>query len=285
MNDTVFNAFAVAQTQFDNTADLMGLDEPVRQLLRSPLHEHHFALPVKMDNGKVEVFRGHRVQHNDVRGPFWGGVRFHPLETIDTIRALAMWMTWKTALLDLPLGGSMGGVLCDPHRLSPAEQERLCRAWVRKTARYLGPGRDVPSRDIMSTAQHMTWMLDEYETVLGEHAPGSLTGKTIGAGGSLGRPEATGYGLVYTLREALKEVGLDPAATTASVQGFGNVAQHAIELYQRIGGSRGVRFVLGSRSRRGGGVPQERWRRPRGAPRSLGPSRRHRPRQGVEARV
>jgi glutamate dehydrogenase (NAD(P)+) len=235
-DDSVFSVFAVAQEQFDRTADLLGLERPARELLRSPAHEHTFSLPVKMDDGHAEVFRGFRVQHNDVRGPFWGGVRFHPQETIDTIRALAMWMTWKTALVDVPLGGSMGGVVCDPHGLSPAEQERLCRAWIRRTARLLGPLRDVPSRDIMSSAQHMTWMLDEFEALHAEHVPGAITGKTPGAGGSLGRPEATGYGLVYTIREALKDLSIAPDRTTAAVQGFGNVGQHAIELYSTIGG-------------------------------------------------
>jgi len=236
-DDSIFSVFAVAQDQFDRAANLLGLERAARELLRFPAHEHSFALPVKMDDGQAQVFRGFRVQHNDVRGPSSGGVRFHPLETIDTIRALAMWMTWKTALVDVPLGGSMGGVVCDPHGLSPGEQERLCRAWIRRTARILGPLRDVPSRDIMSSAQHMTWMLDEFEALRAEHFPGAITGKTPGAGGSLGRPEATGYGLVYTLREALKALSLAPDRTTASVQGFGNVGRHAIELYGKIGGT------------------------------------------------
>lgn len=235
-DDSVFSVYTVAQAQFDRTADLIALDRPTRELLRCPMYEHSFALPVKMDGGQAEVFRGFRVQHNDVRGPSCGGVRFHPQEDIDTIRALAMWMTWKTALVDVPLGGSMGGVICDPHGLSPGEQERLCRAWIRRTSRIVGPLRDVPSRDIMSSAQHMTWMLDEFEALHAEHLPGAITGKTPGAGGSLGRPEATGYGLVFSIREALKELSLAPDRTTASVQGFGNVGQHAIELYGKIGG-------------------------------------------------
>ncbi len=235
-SDPAFNDFAVAQAQFDRIAELMGLEMPTRRLLRQPMGEHRFQMPVRMDDGRIEIFEGHRVQHNDVRGPAWGGVRFHPMESMDTIRALAMWMTWKTALVDLPLGGSMGGVACDPHSLSPNEQERLCRAWIRRSGRIFDPARDVPSRDIMTTAQHMTWMLDEYETLVGEHAPGAITGKTLAAGGSRGRPEATGYGLVYLVREALKVLSLDPGATTASVQGFGNVAQHFIELYHQIGG-------------------------------------------------
>jgi glutamate dehydrogenase (NAD(P)+) len=237
MNDVAsFNAFADAQAQFDRLADLMGLDEPTRALLRTPAHEHRLTLPVRLDDGTVEVFHGFRVQHNDARGPAWGGVRFHPQETIDTVRTLAMWTTWKTAVINLPLGGSMGGVVCDPHRLSMAEIERICRGWIRRVARTIGPQRDVPAPDMMTSAKHMTWMLDEYEALHGDHIPGAITGKTLGAGGSLGRLEATGYGLVYTLRDALKELGLEPGATTASVQGFGTVAQHAIELYTQIGG-------------------------------------------------
>jgi glutamate dehydrogenase (NAD(P)+) len=231
-----FNAYADAVAQFDRLADLMGLDEPTRELLRHPAHEHRLTLPVRLDDGKVEVFHGFRVQHNDARGPAWGGVRFHPQETIDTVRALAMWTTWKTAVINLPLGGSMGGVICDPHRLSTSEIERICRAWIRRVGRTIGPRQDVPAPDVMTSGQHMTWMLDEYEALRGNRQPGAITGKTIGAGGSLGHLQAAGYGLVYNLRETLKELDLEPGATTASVQGFGTVAQHAIELYTQIGG-------------------------------------------------
>jgi glutamate dehydrogenase (NAD(P)+) len=237
MNDDAFNPFAVAQAQFDAIAEKMALDPMTRGLLRVPMHEHRFAVPVQMDDGSVQLFSGFRVVHNDARGPAWGGVRFHPMETIDTIRALAMWMTWKTAVVDIPLGGSMGGVVCDPHDLSRAEQERVCRSWIRRLARNLGPNADVPSPDVMTSAQHMTWMLDEYEAINGDHRPGAITGKTIGAGGSLGRVQSTGYGLVYVIREALRELDREPGGTTASVQGFGTVAQHAVELYQRIGGT------------------------------------------------
>jgi len=237
MNDDAFNPFAVAQAQFDAIADMMALDPMTRDLLRNPMHEHRFAVPARMDDGRVQLFSGFRVVHNDARGPAWGGVRFHPMETIDTVRALAMWMTWKTAVVDIPLGGSMGGVVCDPHDLSRPEQERVCRSWIRRLARNLGPNADVPAPDVMTSAQHMTWMLDEYEAIHGDHRPGAITGKTIGAGGSLGRVQSTGYGLVYVIREALRELDREPATTTASVQGFGTVAQHAVELYQRIGGT------------------------------------------------
>ena len=231
-----FNSFQIAQTQFDKVAEYLALDAATRELLRYPLREYHFAIPVRMDDGSVKVFRGFRVQHNDARGPGKGGIRFHPQETIDTVRALAMWMTWKCAVVDIPLGGAKGGVICDPHNLSTREQEQICRGFVRQVAKDVGPVSDVPAPDVMTNAQHMLWMLDEFETIHGGRFPGFITGKPVGLGGSLGRTEATGYGVVFTLREALKELHIKPENTLASVQGFGNVARHAVELYQRLGG-------------------------------------------------
>lgn len=236
MSDKKFNAFEMAQAQFDKVAELIGLDAGTRELLRNPMREYHFSIPVKMDDGTVKVFRGFRVQHNDARGPGKGGIRFHPQETIDTVKALATWMTWKCAVVDIPLGGSKGGVICDPHNLSMREQEQICRGWVRQIAKDVGPVRDVPAPDVMTSAQHMLWMLDEFETIHGGKYPGLITGKPVGMGGSLGRTEATGYGVIFTLREALKEMNINPENTTASVQGFGNVAQYAIDLYQQLGG-------------------------------------------------
>ncbi len=236
MSADSFNAFEMAQSQFDRIADLLGLESGTRDLLRNPLREYHFSIPVRMDDGKVQVFQGFRVQHNDARGPGKGGIRFHPMETIDTVRALSMWMTWKCATVDIPLGGSKGGVICDPHNLSQREQELICRGWIRQLANNVGPLRDVPAPDIMTNAQHMLWMLDEFETIHGAKYPGLITGKPLGMGGSLGRTEATGYGVVYTLREAMKVKGINPDETSAAVQGFGNVAQYAIRLYQQLGG-------------------------------------------------
>ncbi|MHB1045807.1 MAG: Glu/Leu/Phe/Val family dehydrogenase [Thermoanaerobaculia bacterium] len=233
---TPFNPFEMAQAQFDKAADVLGLDPATRDLLRFPLREYHVAIPVRMDDGSVKVFRGFRVQHNDSRGPCKGGIRFHPHETADTVRALAMWMTWKCAVVDIPLGGGKGGVICDPHHLSAREQEGICRGWIRQVAKNVGPVNDVPAPDVMTTPQHMLWMLDEYETLAGGKYPGFITGKPVGSGGSLGRTEATGYGVVYTIREALKQLGIDIATTKASVQGFGNVAQYAIKLYTQLGG-------------------------------------------------
>ena len=230
------NSFEIAQEQFDKVAQYLGLDEPTKELLRSPVREYHFAIPVRMDDGKVKVFRGFRVQHNDARGPAKGGIRFHPHETVDTVRALSMWMTWKCAVVDIPLGGAKGGVICDPHNLSMREQEQICRGWIRQVSRNVGPTTDVPAPDVMTNSQHMLWMLDEFEMIKGGRFPGFITGKPVGMGGSLGRTEATGYGVVFTIREALKELGLKAENTTASVQGFGNVARYAIELYSKLGG-------------------------------------------------
>jgi len=232
-----YNSFEMAQEQFDRVAQLLEIDRATRDLLRWPLREYAFAIPVRLDDGSCRVFRGFRVQHNDARGPSKGGIRFHPLETLDTVRALAMWMTWKCAVVNIPLGGAKGGVVCDPHDLSRNEQERLCRGFVRQIAKNVGPTVDVPAPDVMTSPQHMLWMLDEYEAIHGVKAPGFITGKPVGMGGSLGRKEATGFGVVFTIREALKELNLRPRDTRASVQGFGNVARYAIELYQQIGGT------------------------------------------------
>jgi glutamate dehydrogenase (NAD(P)+) len=237
MADKSFNAFKMAQEQFDKVADYLGLDQATRDLLRNPMREYHFLIPVKMDDGSVKVFQGFRVQHNDARGPCKGGVRFHPQETIDTVKALAMWMTWKCAVVDIPLGGGKGGVICDPHHLSEREQENLCRGWVRQVAYDIGPYLDVPAPDVMTSGQHMVWMMDEYEKIHNGRFPGVITGKPLGMGGSLGRTEATGYGVVYVLREALSEMGIDIKKTRASFQGFGNVARYAVELYSQYGGT------------------------------------------------
>jgi glutamate dehydrogenase (NAD(P)+) len=237
MTSGAYNPFHMAQGQFDKVAETLDLDTSVRDLLRDPLREYSFLIPIRMDDGSTRVFRGFRVQHNDALGPCKGGIRFHPQETLDTVRALAMWMTWKCAVVDIPLGGGKGGVICDPHDLTATEQERICRGWVRQLASDVGPHRDVPAPDVMTNAQHMLWMLDEYEVLHGSRAPGFITGKPVGLGGSLGRTEATGFGVVFTIREALKELELRPSETRASIQGFGNVAQYAMRLYNQLGGT------------------------------------------------
>jgi len=237
MNKEGYNPFNMAQQQFDRIADMLDLDEPTRELLRNPLREYHFSIPVKMDDGTTRIFRGFRVQHNDARGPCKGGIRFHPQETADTVRALSMWMTWKCAVANIPLGGGKGGIICDPHDLSEREQERLCRGWIRQIVRDIGPVRDVPAPDVMTNSQHMLWMMDEFQTINGGQYPGVITGKPVALGGSLGRTEATGYGVIYQLREALKEMDIDIKKTKAAIEGFGNVAQYAAELYIEYGGT------------------------------------------------
>ncbi|HCE16962.1 MAG TPA: glutamate dehydrogenase [Anaerolinea thermolimosa] len=235
-NSKPYNIFDMAQQQFDRIADLLGLDQPTRDFLRIPMREYQFSLPVFMDDGEARVFRGYVVQYNDVLGPTKGGVRFHPQETIDTIRALGMWMTWKCAVTNLPLGGSSSGVVCDPHTLSFAEQERICRGFVRRVAHLTGPTWDVLGPDVMTGPQHMLWMLDEYEAIHQQKSPGFITGKPVGHAGSKGRQEACGYGVMITVREALKDLGLAIDQTSASFQGFGMVGMYAAQLYQQMGG-------------------------------------------------
>jgi glutamate dehydrogenase len=232
-----FDAFNMAQEQFDQVAEKLNLDPGVRSFLREPMREFAFTIPVHMDDGSVKVFKGFRVQHSDVRGPCKGGIRFHPDETLSTVKALATWMTWKTAVVDIPLGGGKGGVICDPHELSMREQEQICRGWVRAVWRSIGPVQDVPAPDVMTTPQHMLWMMDEYEVLSGGKYPGVITGKPVGSGGSLGRTEATGYGAIYTVREALKRMGIDINGATMACQGFGNVVQYAADLFTQYGGN------------------------------------------------
>ena len=231
------NAFEMAQRQFDHVADLLKLEPHVREILRWPLREFAFRIPVRMDDGSIRVFQGFRVQHNDARGPNKGGIRFHPAETIDTVRALATWMTWKCAVADIPLGGGKGGVIVDPATLSTSEKERLVRGWMQVMWKNIGPRNDVPAPDVGTTPQMMGWMMDEYSKLVGHYTPGVITGKPVGGGGSLGRTEATGYGVIYTVREALKHLGMDPKACTVAIQGFGNVAQYAAIGYaEQLGG-------------------------------------------------
>ena len=231
------NAFEMAQRQFDHVADMLQLDPQVRALLRWPLREYHFRIPVRMDDGTIRVFQGFRVQHNDARGPAKGGIRWHPAETVDTVRALATWMTWKCAVADIPLGGGKGGVIVDPATLSTSEKERLARGFIQQIWKNIGPRQDVPAPDVGTTPQMMGWMMDEYSRLSGAYTPGVITGKPVGGGGSLGRTEATGYGVIYTVREALKHLGMDSTKCVAAIQGFGNVAQYAAKGFiEQLGG-------------------------------------------------
>lgn len=231
------NAFEMAQKQFDHVAKLLKLDPAVSEVLRWPMREYSFRIPIRMDDGSTRVFQGYRVQHNDARGPNKGGIRFAGNETLDTVRALATWMTWKCAVADIPLGGGKGGIVVDPSTLSVHEKERLCRGWVDVMWKNIGPRNDVPAPDVGTTPQMMGWMMDEYSRLVGQYTPGVFTGKPLGGGGSEGRTEATGYGVIYTVREALKHLKMDPKKCWAAIEGFGNVAQYAaIGFVDMLGG-------------------------------------------------
>lgn len=233
----LINAFTMAQSQFDHAAAMLNLDPQIAEMLRWPTREYKFMIPVSMDDGTIRVFFGYRIQHNDARGPCKGGIRFHPSETLDTVRALAMWMTWKTAVADIPLGGGKGGVAVDPATLSIKEQEKLVRGWMDQIWRNVGPRQDVPAPDVGTNPRMMGWMMDEYSKLVGEYSPGVITGKPVGGGGSLGRKEATGFGLIYTVREAMKHLNIEPSKAVAAIQGFGNVSQYsAIGFKEILGG-------------------------------------------------
>jgi glutamate dehydrogenase (NAD(P)+) len=232
--DENLNPFAIAQMQFDEAAAVLDLDSSMHQFLREPMREFHFSIPVRMDDGRVRTFRAFRVQYNDARGPGKGGIRFHPDETIDTVRALAAWMTWKTAVADLPLGGAKGGVVCDPRLLSPRELEALSRGYMRGIARFVGLNQDVPAPDVNTNPQIMAWMLDEFELIMGRHEPGVITGKPAELGGSAGRAAATAMGGIVTIREAAALTGMALDNATCAIQGYGNVGSHAHRLANEI---------------------------------------------------
>ena len=234
---SVNNAYEIAQQEFDHVADMLDLDEEARNFLRNPKKEFHVRIPVRMDDGSLKIFDGYRVQHNDALGPNKGGLRFAANETIDTVRMLAMKMTWKCSVANIPLGGGKGGVVVDPRDLSAGEKERLVRGYVRALFPIFGPRNDVPAPDMGTNAQDMCWFMDEYSLLAGQYTPGTVTGKPVGGGGSLGRNEATGLGVIICVREAMKQLGLDSTKTTAAIQGFGNVAQYAaIHFIKMLGG-------------------------------------------------
>lgn len=228
------NPFEIAQRQLDEAAELLNLDPGMHAFLREPMRELHVTLSVRMDDLSVKVFKGFRVQYNDARGPAKGGLRFHPDETIDTVRALAAWMTWKTAVVDIPLGGGKGGVICNPKEMSQAELERLSRAYIRQVGPILGPKRDVPAPDVYTNPQIMAWMMDEFSAMQGHGEPGVITGKPLALGGSAGRMDATARGGMYCLREAAKVLGMDLKGATAAIQGYGNAGYYAQVLGEEL---------------------------------------------------
>jgi glutamate dehydrogenase (NAD(P)+) len=242
------NPFEIAQRQLDEAAEVLKLEPGIHALLREPLRELHVTLPVRMDDGSVKVFKGFRVQYNDARGPTKGGIRFHPAETIDTVRALAAWMTWKTAVVDIPLGGGKGGIICNPKELSPTELERLSRAYIRQVGRILGEEIDIPAPDVYTNLQIMAWMMDEYSFMRGYNVPGVITGKPIPLGGSAGRGDATARGGMFCTREAGQVMGIELKGATAVIQGYGNAGQFAHLLGEEL---LGLKVVAVSDSRGG----------------------------------
>ncbi|MBN1583310.1 MAG: Glu/Leu/Phe/Val dehydrogenase [Anaerolineae bacterium] len=234
------NPFEIAQRQLALAAQVMDLDEATHELLRWPMREFHVRFPVKMDDGSTRIFEGFRVQYNDARGPTKGGLRFHPDETFDTVRALAAWMTWKCAVVDIPLGGGKGGVVCNPKEMSPGELERLSRGYIRALGHYIGPETDVPAPDVYTNPQIMAWMMDEYSKIIGYNVPGVITGKPIPLGGSQGRGDATARGGMFCIREAAQVLGIDLSQATIAIQGYGNAGQFAHKLTTEMFGSRVV---------------------------------------------
>ena len=243
-----FNPFKISQKQLDDAAEKLGLDRATHELLRWPQRELLVTFPLQMDDGSFKILHGYRVHYNTARGPAKGGIRWHPEETIDTVRALAAWMTWKTAVVDIPLGGGKGGVTCNPKEMSEAEKQRLARAYVRAVASMLSVYKDVPAPDVYTTPQIMAWMMDEYETLVGEHHPGVITGKPIPLGGSEGRGDATARGGIYVVREAGRILGIDLQGKTMAVQGFGNAGQHAALLGSEL---LGLKLLAASDSKGG----------------------------------
>src|SRR5256714_11971128 len=216
------NAFKIAQKQFDSAADYLNLDESMRQVLRNTKRQLIGSVPVKMDGGETRVFEGYRVQHNIARGPAKGGIRFHPNVTLDEVKALASWMTWKCATVNIPFGGAKGGIICDPRKMSKGELERLTRRYAYEISDFIGPDRDIPAPDVYTDSQIMAWIMDTYAMTHGASSPGVVTGKPIWLGGSEGRNEATARGCVFVARRACEVLGIDPKNATAAVQGFGN---------------------------------------------------------------
>ena len=235
---TSLNLFEIAQKQIDQCAEILKLDSSVHAMLRVPQRELHISIPIRMDDDSIKVFHGFRVQYNDAKGPTKGGIRFHPEETVDTVRALAAWMTWKCSLLDLPLGGAKGGIICNPKQMSKNELERLSRAYIDQIWQFIGPEKDIPAPDVYTNSQIMSWMMDEYSKIVGKNCFGVITGKPICLGGSVGRNDATARGGLYTIREAAKECGIKLKDATVAVQGYGNAGYYAASLMKSEFGSK-----------------------------------------------
>ncbi|MGC1186307.1 MAG: Glu/Leu/Phe/Val dehydrogenase [Candidatus Acidiferrales bacterium] len=225
------NTFRISQIQFDMAAEYLKLDPGLRQILRTPKRVLEVSIPVKMDNGQLKVFTGYRVQHNIARGPAKGGIRFHPNVTLDEVKALAAWMTWKSATVNIPFGGSNGGVICDPKRMSRAELERMTRRYTAEILPLIGPDQDIPAPDVYTDAQTMAWIMDTYSMTVGYSALGSVTGKPVSLGGSVGRSEAAARGCLMVVEDACKVKKISLRGATVAIQGFGNTGSVAARLF------------------------------------------------------
>jgi glutamate dehydrogenase/leucine dehydrogenase len=230
------NPFEVALKQLDEAAKLIKLDKGLHQVLANPKRVLTVSLPVKMDTGEIHVFTGFRSQHNDARGPYKGGIRYHPQVSIDEVKALSMWMTWKCAVADIPYGGGKGGIICNPKEMSDGELERMTRRYAYAIADIIGPHTDIPAPDVYTGGKEMAWIMDTYSALKGNYVqPELITGKPLAIGGSLGRNEATGRGLSFTVREAVKKLKINIKTATVAVQGFGNAGQFSSQLVQEQG--------------------------------------------------
>ncbi|RMG47478.1 MAG: Glu/Leu/Phe/Val dehydrogenase [Acidobacteria bacterium] len=229
------NPFQSALKQFNRAADILDLDDGLRKILSTPERCLTVAVPIKMDDGRIEVFIGHRVQHNTARGPAKGGIRYHPSVTLDEVKALASWMTWKCAVVGIPYGGAKGGIACDPKRMSRGELERLTRRYTAEISIIIGPEKDIPAPDVYTDAQTMAWIMDTYSMNRGYAVPGVVTGKPLAIGGSLGRHEATAQGCVFVIREAVKALNLPLDRARVVVQGYGNAGSIAARLLHEQG--------------------------------------------------
>lgn len=235
MSTESLNPLVIAQKQIKKACDILGVEESVYELLKEPMRVLEVSIPVQMDDGSIKVFKGYRSQHNDALGPTKGGIRFHPDVTLDEVKALSMWMTFKCGVVGLPYGGAKGGVVVNPKELSNDELQRLSRGYIRAIASIIGPEKDIPAPDVGTNAQIMAWMVDEYNKIVGYNSPAVITGKPLIYGGSKGRVAATGYGVALMAREAVKRLNMDFKDCTVAIQGFGNVGSHAGLSLKRLG--------------------------------------------------
>lgn len=239
--------FESTQKQLKKAMDVLKMGGDIYEVLKEVNEYIEVSIPVKMDNGKIRVFKGYRAHHNNARGPYKGGIRFHPDVHVNEVKALASWMTWKCAVIGIPYGGAKGGVICNPKEMSDGELERLSRGYIRALGDFIGPEKDIPAPDVYTTPKIMAWMMDEFSDRKGYNVPGVITGKPVDAFGSEGRDEATGYGLVITTREVLKYLKINPKNTTAAIQGYGNLGHVVADFYHKMG----IKVVAASDSKGG----------------------------------